>query len=136
MAATLSNHLYIWRGHVYDTFTFVKEESVTFFIGQLNSSNPNLPFTYELENFLSLMFWSLDRVLIHLIFTLCIYIMFKRLPSKRRVALPRKRKEFGERNNYPNRLWNKRWKMFMMNRPTVMFLLPLLTYLLKEIIVQ
>ena len=27
MAATLSNHLYIWRGHVYDTSTFVKEES-------------------------------------------------------------------------------------------------------------
>ena len=50
MAATLSNHLYIWRGHVYDTSTFVKEESVTFFIGQLNSSNPNLQFTYELEN--------------------------------------------------------------------------------------
>ena len=50
MVPTLSNHLYFWRRHVDDTFTFVKEESIAFSLEQLNSYHPNLQFTYELEN--------------------------------------------------------------------------------------
>ena len=50
MVPRLSNHLHFWRRHVDDTFTFVKEESITFVLEQLNSYHPNLQFTYELEN--------------------------------------------------------------------------------------
>ena len=36
--------------YVDDTFTFVKEESITFVLEQVNSYQPNLKFTCELEN--------------------------------------------------------------------------------------
>ena len=42
MVPRLSNHLHFWRRHVDDTFTFVKEESITFVLEQLNSYHPNL----------------------------------------------------------------------------------------------
>ena len=48
MVARLSNHLYFWRRYVDDTFTFLKEESITFVEEQLNLYHPNLQFTYEL----------------------------------------------------------------------------------------
>ena len=48
MVARLSNHLYFWRRYVDATFTFVKEESITFVEEQLNLYHPNLQFTYEL----------------------------------------------------------------------------------------
>ena len=47
MVARLSNNLYFWRRYVDDTFTFVKEESITFVEEQLNLYHPNLQFTYE-----------------------------------------------------------------------------------------
>ena len=50
MVPRLSNYLYFWRRYVDDTFTFVKEVSITFVLEQLNSYHPNLQFTYELEN--------------------------------------------------------------------------------------
>ena len=50
MVPRLSKHIYFWRRYVDDTFTFVKEESITFVLEQLNSYHPNLQFTYELEN--------------------------------------------------------------------------------------
>ena len=50
MVARLSNHLYFWRRYVDDTFTFVKEDSVTFILEKFNSYYQNLQFTYELEN--------------------------------------------------------------------------------------
>ena len=50
-----------------DTFTFAKEESITFALEQLNSYHPNLQFTYELENVgnnsFFLIFWSLEKVI-------------------------------------------------------------------------
>ena len=42
MVLRLSNHLYFWRQYVDDTFTFVKEESITFVLEQLNCYHPNL----------------------------------------------------------------------------------------------
>ena len=48
MVAGLSNHLYFWRRYVDDTFTFLKEKSITFVEEQLNLYHPNLQFTYEL----------------------------------------------------------------------------------------
>ena len=62
MVPRLSNHLHFWRRYVDDTFTFVKEESITFVLEQLNSYHPNLQFTYELENVGKLSF--LDIVVI------------------------------------------------------------------------
>ena len=50
MVPRLSNILYFWRRYVDDTFTSVKEASITFVLEQLNSYHPNLKFTYELEN--------------------------------------------------------------------------------------
>ena len=50
MIPRLSNHLYFWRRYVDDTFTFVKEDSVTFILEKFNSYYQNLQFTYELEN--------------------------------------------------------------------------------------
>ena len=67
MAPRLSNHLHFWRRHVDDTFTFVKEELITFVLEQLNSYHPNLQFTYELENVGKLPFLN---ILVH---CYCIY---------------------------------------------------------------
>ena len=50
MVTRLSNHLYFWRRYVDDTYTFVKEKSITFLQKQLNSYHPNLQITYEIEN--------------------------------------------------------------------------------------
>ena len=50
MVPRLSNHLHFWRPYVDATFKFVKEESITFVLEQLNSYHPNLQFTYKLEN--------------------------------------------------------------------------------------
>ena len=46
----LSNHLYFWRRYADDTFTFVKEESFTLVLEQLNSYHPSLQFIHEIEN--------------------------------------------------------------------------------------
>ena len=48
MVPRLSNHLYFWRQYVENTFTFVKEVSITFVLEQLNSYHPSSQFTYEL----------------------------------------------------------------------------------------
>ena len=45
MVQRLSNHLYLWRRYVDNTFKFVKEESITFVLKQLN-----LKYTDELED--------------------------------------------------------------------------------------
>ena len=58
MIPRLSNHLYLWRRYVDDTFTFLKEESITFVLEQLNSYHPNLQFTYELVNVGKLFFFD------------------------------------------------------------------------------
>ena len=50
MVPRLRNHLYFWRRYANDTFTVVKEESITFVLEQLDSYHPNLQFTFELEN--------------------------------------------------------------------------------------
>ena len=50
MVSRLSNHLYFWTRYVDDTFTFVKEDSITFILEKFNSYYQNLQFTYELEN--------------------------------------------------------------------------------------
>ena len=50
MIPRLSNHLYFWTRYVDDTFTFVKEDSITFILEKFNSYYQNLQFTYELEN--------------------------------------------------------------------------------------
>ena len=42
MVPRLSNHFHFWRRHVDDTFTFVKEELITFVLEELNSYHPNL----------------------------------------------------------------------------------------------
>ena len=47
MVQRLSNHLYFWRRYVDDTFTFVKEELITFVLEQLNFYHANLEFTCE-----------------------------------------------------------------------------------------
>ena len=58
MIPRLSNHLYLWRRYVDDTFTFLREESITFVLEQLNSYHPNLQFTYELVNVNKLSFFD------------------------------------------------------------------------------
>ena len=50
MVPRLSNHLYFWTRYVDDTFTFVKEDSITFILEKFSSYYQNLQFTYELEN--------------------------------------------------------------------------------------
>ena len=50
MVSRLSNHLYFWTRYVDDTFTFVKEDSITFILEKFSSYYQNLQFTYELEN--------------------------------------------------------------------------------------
>ena len=50
MIPRLGNHLYFWRRYVDDTFTFVKEDSITFILEKFSSYYQNLQFTYELEN--------------------------------------------------------------------------------------
>ena len=50
MVPRLSNHLYLWRQYIDDTFIFVKEKSNTFVLEELNSYHPHLQFTYDLEN--------------------------------------------------------------------------------------
>ena len=56
MVTRLSKHLYFWRRYVDDTFTFVKEVSITFVLEQLNSYHSNLQFTYQLEKVDKLLF--------------------------------------------------------------------------------
>ena len=46
MVPRLSNHLNFCRRYVDDTFTFVKEELITFDLEQLNSYNPNLQLSF------------------------------------------------------------------------------------------
>ena len=49
MVPRLNNYFYFWGRYADDIFTFVKEESITFVLQQLNSYHPNLQFSYELE---------------------------------------------------------------------------------------
>ena len=46
----LHSHLQFWKRYADDTFTIVKEGSISHVLQQLNSFHPNIQFTFEIES--------------------------------------------------------------------------------------